>query len=55
VASYFVAFARDQGVIDDATAQRLGRALDAVEAAMDALSRSFASRLGFDPYQPATT
>jgi hypothetical protein len=51
VASYFVAFAHDQGAIDDVTAERLGAGLAAVEASMDAISRELTSRLGFDPYQ----
>jgi hypothetical protein len=51
VASYFVAFAHSEGVIDDAAAERIGRALDDTERQMSAISRELTSLLGFDPYQ----
>jgi hypothetical protein len=54
VASYFVAFAHSQGVIDDEAAQRIGNELAGVEAAMDAISRELTAHLGFDPYQAAS-
>ena len=55
VASYFVAFAHSEGVIDGAAAGRIGSALDHIEREMDAISRELTSRLGFDPYQQAAT
>ena len=51
VASYFVSFAHTEGVIDDATALRIGAALDAIEREMGAISEELTARLGFDPYQ----
>ena len=51
VASYFVAFAHSEGVIDDATYERIGPALDAIEHEMGAISAELTGRLGFDPYQ----
>jgi hypothetical protein len=51
VASYFVAFAQSEGALDEATAGRIGAALDDIEREMDAISRDLTGRLGFDPYQ----
>jgi hypothetical protein len=55
VASYFLSFAHSEGAVNDATHERIGAALDAIEREMEGISRELMGRLGFDPYQDATS